>query len=320
MRDRGVREHPLHAGLNERGKVAHGERRTGDHGDRDRPEPGLLRKRGHEHAHRQHQRGGLRRRRHERRHGRRRALVDVRRPHVERRRRALEPEPADQERQARDEQRVVRERLRLDRARDLVEAQFPGRAVDERGAEEQHCRPEAADDQVLQPGFQGAGEVDVDRAEDVEADREPLEPEEERHQRACRRQERHPGARPRDEGVVLGDVIVGHRLGVGGADGEQARAGDDDLRQRPEPVALDRAGDYAVPVCRVRVEQGGEDDRGREPERAGGCSERPAPPVRQQHRREEGDTAGREQRQRRGDREPVDVRCGDPEDHGGTCA
>ena len=48
---------------------------------------------------RQDERSHLRRGGHERGHRGRRALVDVRRPHVERRRRGLEPEAGDQHRQ-----------------------------------------------------------------------------------------------------------------------------------------------------------------------------------------------------------------------------
>ena len=68
------------------------------------------------------------------------------------------------------------------RGGDLREADRAGRPVDERRAEEQDRRAERAHDQVLQPGLQRRLAVRVHRAEDVERDREPLEPEEERHQ------------------------------------------------------------------------------------------------------------------------------------------
>ena len=98
---------PLDALLRERGEVADDERRDGEHGDRDRPDLRLLGERGHEHAEHDDERRRLRRRRHERRHRGRRALVDVRRPHVERRRRRLEGEPGEDHRHAGDEERVV---------------------------------------------------------------------------------------------------------------------------------------------------------------------------------------------------------------------
>src|SRR3712207_7972859 len=49
------------------------------------------------------------------------AVVDVRGPHVERRRRGLEPEPGDDHREAREHQPVVLEPRRLDRAGDRAE-------------------------------------------------------------------------------------------------------------------------------------------------------------------------------------------------------
>ena len=55
------------------------------------------------------ERGGLRRDRHEGRDRRRRALVDVRRPLVERRDRGLEAEAGDAQRDAGQQQRVGRE-------------------------------------------------------------------------------------------------------------------------------------------------------------------------------------------------------------------
>ena len=78
-----------------------------------------------------------------------------------------------------DEQRVVRARRG---AAIVVERELAGRAVDERPAEEQRRRADRADDQVLEPRLERAGQVDVDRAQDVERDREPLEAEEQRHQ------------------------------------------------------------------------------------------------------------------------------------------
>ena len=73
----------------------------------------------------------------------------------------------------------------------------PRRAVHERRAEEQRRRAERADDQVLQPGLERALAVVVDRAHDVERDREPLEREEQRHQVRRADEERHAGERTR---------------------------------------------------------------------------------------------------------------------------
>ena len=86
----------------------------------------------------------------------------------------------------------------------LSKPTLAGRAVDERAAEEQRRRADRADDQVLEPRLERADEVDVDRAHDVERDREPLEAEEHRHQVRRPDEERHPGAGRREQRVVLG--------------------------------------------------------------------------------------------------------------------
>jgi hypothetical protein len=91
---------------------------------------------------------------------------------VERCRGGLEPEAGDQHREPRQEQVVVAGI----RVRDRPEAELTGCAVDECRAEEQDRRAEAADDQVLQPCLQRRLAMRVERAEDVEGDREPLEP------------------------------------------------------------------------------------------------------------------------------------------------
>ena len=111
-----------------------------------------------EHAERDDERGDLRRRRHEGGDRRRRALVGIGRPHVERRRRRLEGETGDDHREPDHEHRVVPVAERGD----AVEAQLPGLAVDERGSEEQRRRADRADDQVLEAGLERTDQVDVD--------------------------------------------------------------------------------------------------------------------------------------------------------------
>ena len=105
------------------------------------------------------ERGDLRRRGHERGHGRGRALVDVGRPHVERRRRGLEREPDDDHREPGDEQERASASSRG--GGDVREAELAGRAVDERAAEEQ--RPPSRTLPTIrysEPGLERAGSVD----------------------------------------------------------------------------------------------------------------------------------------------------------------
>ena len=182
------------------------------------------------------------------------------------RRRRLEAEPDDDHRQTRDEERVAGQVLVADRRGDAIERELAGRAVHERRAEQQHRRAESADDQVLEAGLERTLELPVDRAEDVERDREPLQPQEERHQVVCGDEEAHAAARGRKHGVVLRDVLVSHPLGVRDADREQAGSAHDHLRQRPEAVTADRVGDHAVDVRRVDVDDDREDERAGEAE------------------------------------------------------
>ena len=93
---------------------------------------------------------------------------------MERRRGCLEPETGDDHREPGQKERVAGQVLARDGLRDPLERELPRRAVDERGTEEERSGAEAADDEVLEPGLQRAHDVDVDGAEDVERDREPL--------------------------------------------------------------------------------------------------------------------------------------------------
>ena len=130
---------------------------------------------------------------------------------------------------------------------DLGEADLAGRAVDERGAEEEHRRAEAADDQVLEAGLERGGALGVERDEDVEAEREPLEPEEERHQVLGAHEEDHPRAGSREQRVVLA-VVVATALGPGDEDDDGTGDREDHLGERGELVARHRLsrGDLGV--------------------------------------------------------------------------
>ena len=307
MRDGRVGEDPLHVPLHERCDVPPGERDDRDHRERVRPEPLVVGEAGHEQPVGDDQGGDLRGGGHERGHRRRRALVGVGRPHVEGRRRGLEREPDDDHRQADHEHRVAA----VAEGGDLVEAQLARLSVDERGAEEERRRADGADDQVLQARLERADQVDVDRAEGVEADREPLERQIQRHQVRGLDEERHPGRRRGQQRVVLGDVLVAPALPIGDEDGHAARACDQDLRERRPTVAEHRVVHERGPVRALHVEQDGEDERRHEAEEADEGGDDPAdrPPREHRHHQEE---AGRaEQGEHRREREPVDVRLDD---------
>ena len=86
--------------------------------------------------------------------------------------------------------------------------------------------------------------------------------------------------------------------------------------ERGEPVALDRVGDHAVAVGAVGVEDRGGDDRSGEPERADDRSEDPLRSAAgTSTASEQVHSAGGQERERRREREPVDGRGVEREDH-----
>ena len=303
MGDGRVGEQPFHVALHERGEIADRERRTGEHGDRDPPLVLLAGERRRQHAQRDDERRCLRRRRHERGHRGRRALVDVRRPHVERRRRGLEAEAGDDHREPGEQEGVARRLGGADRG----EAELPGRAVDERGAEEQHRRPERADDQVLEPRLERGLAVGVHRAEDVEADREPLEPEEEREQVPRGDEEEHPRAGRGEQRVVLA-AVEAPPLAPRDQDRERAGAAEHDLSECGPAVARHRLGDQRHGLRRPVEDRAGEDGRGDEPCERDERPEAAPQRLRHEHRAEQRHGGGPEQSQDGREREPVDVR------------
>ena len=92
-----------------------------------------------------------------RRHRRRRAFVNVRRPHMERHRRNLEAEAGEQKNEAEDQSDpAMRGGLR-----DAGKGHGAGEAVDQRGAIKQHPRRQRAEHEIFQAGF-GRAQLDRD--------------------------------------------------------------------------------------------------------------------------------------------------------------
>ena len=111
VRDRGVREHAFDVGLDHGRDAADGEREHRERPHRRAPVLPVEREREREHPDQGGEARGLRRRRHERGHRRGRALVDVRRPHVERHGGDLEPQPDEQQREARQQRPLLEQRV-----------------------------------------------------------------------------------------------------------------------------------------------------------------------------------------------------------------
>src|SRR5438093_996576 len=125
--------------------------------------------------------------------------------------------------------------------RDPGKVERTGGAVDECGPEQQHGGAEPADDQILERCLEPAEPVAIDRAEDVERDREPFQREEQGHQVVRADEEHHPASRRREERVVLADVILPPALAIRDGCCEQPRARDDDRGQLREAVTAGHA-------------------------------------------------------------------------------
>ena len=98
---------------------------------------------------------------------RRRALIDVGRPHVERHGRDLEGEAGQHEDEAEDQAELAL--AAAERRGDRLEAGVAGVAVDQADAVEQHARGQRAEDEIFQAGFGRAQVVAVDGGEHIDA-------------------------------------------------------------------------------------------------------------------------------------------------------
>ena len=105
----------------------------------------------HHHTHNQCHRGHLRRGREEGCHRRRRTLIDVGRPHVERHCGNLEAETRKHEDEAENDAKLAF--AIAQRRRDLLEAGVSGVTVDEADAVEQHAGRQCAENEIFQAGF-----------------------------------------------------------------------------------------------------------------------------------------------------------------------
>ncbi|GCC45278.1 hypothetical protein chiPu_0029552, partial [Chiloscyllium punctatum] len=187
MADRRIGHQALDVGLADRGERA--QRHRGDrHEHQDLlPLADDARECGQRRTGEHRERGDLRSGREECRHRRRRSLIDVGRPHVERHRRDLEAEPGEQEHQAEHD---------ADAAgggggRDAGERDRAGETVDQRSTVQQHARRQRAEHEILQAGLARLGIVALAGGNDIERKAHQLEAEVERDQVAGRDQYHH---------------------------------------------------------------------------------------------------------------------------------
>ena len=177
-------------------------RRREDPDDR-RPVGAERLERRQEHAREGGERGRLDAGGHEAGHDGRRALVGIRRPHVERHRGDLEGE-ADQQQADRDEdERVVAHRLRGQVGADAIEARAAAQPVGEGDAVEEERARERAEQEVLERRLGRPRIVAPDAGQHVDGDRQDLERDEDHQQIVGGRHHDHAGDREQDERVVL---------------------------------------------------------------------------------------------------------------------
>ena len=139
----------------------------------------------------------------ERRHRGRRPLVDVGRPLVEGHGRGLEPEPDQEERQAREDHRVAGRARRRQRRAEAREVGRARRAVEERDPVQEEAAGEGAEQEVLQRGLVALGPGPEGAGEDVEGQRHELEREEDDEEVRPGRHQHHADGGEEDQRVVL---------------------------------------------------------------------------------------------------------------------
>ena len=204
MRDRRVRQHPLHVGLGEPEDRADRHRDDRDHPDHRPPVPPGGGEGDVEHPQDRAERRHLRAGRHQRGHRRRRALVDVRRPGVERRRAGLEQQPDQQQREAEEEQQVVLLAAGR-RLQDLRQVDRVGVAVQQGDAVQEERGRERAEQEVLDRRLLGQQPAPPGQpAEQVERQREHLERDEHEQQVVRADEDHHAGQREGGQREELG--------------------------------------------------------------------------------------------------------------------
>ena len=150
--DAGITEQTFQIALRQRAEIAVKNRDAGNDDEQVRPMRGHARHGGEQHAQQQHKSGGLGTDGEKRGRRRRRALINVRRPNLKRKRGDLETE-SNQNQQHAEQKDLAGFKLRRDGG-EFGEIQFAGRAPDQRDAEHHECRRQRAENQVFHAGFE----------------------------------------------------------------------------------------------------------------------------------------------------------------------
>ena len=186
-----------------------------------RGDPGKCHHRGaHEHGDAR----DFRRRGEKRRDRRRRAFIDVRRPHVKRHRGDLEAEAGEQEHDAEDQADAALP----GRPRDAGEVDGAGKAIDQRSAVKQHARGQRAEDEIFQAGLGRAQRAAVACRHDIERQAHQFEAEIKRNEVGRRNQHQHAKRREQDQHGIFKTLL---RLAPGVIDRHGNRGGRAEQRQ-----------------------------------------------------------------------------------------
>ena len=228
--DRGIGHQPLDVALADGSEGA--ERHRGDRDEHHDLLP-LVRDAGksdHGCAHEDGDAGNFRRGGEEGCHRRRRAFIDVGRPHVERHRRNLEAEADEHKHQAEDQPEIG---ALVGRLGDPGKTDGAGETVDQRRAVQQHARRQRAQHEIFQSGFGRFHVVAVRGGHHIKRQTHHLEPEIKRDQIVCRYQQHHAERRQKEQHAVFEFLLVLDREPVDRQDQCAARTGErQSLRKR----------------------------------------------------------------------------------------
>ena len=136
---------------------------------------------------------------------RRRALVDVGGPHVERHRGNLEAEPGEQEDQAEDQPDTG---AALRRLGDAGKIDGAGESINQRGAIEQHSGRQRAQHEIFQAGFGRSQVVTIGGRDHVERQAHQLETQIERNKIRGRDQHQHAERREQEQRTIFEFLLL----------------------------------------------------------------------------------------------------------------
>ena len=164
----GITEQPLQISLRDGAEVAIKNRRGGNGHEQSRPLRSHVRHCAEQHAQQQYKSRRFRPDREERRRRDRGALINIRRPDLERERGNFETQ-TNQHQQQTKQKNFVRRELRRDSGQ-LGEVQLAGRSENQRDAEHHEGRRQRAENQVLDARFERRQPTALETGEDVKRD------------------------------------------------------------------------------------------------------------------------------------------------------